>query len=263
MRTKIVLIFLVFATIFIIIMIIGSRPFLNSVAPSVENSSAKDVPIPKINFSNPEYINKPSDFLVDQTDLVTSNLPINEPVWAEGVINENTIKVSFVIEKEGRKILKIKPLSIAYLDSYQNYENEVFRDMLKGLSSQLFFMPAFIRCMRTPTLNALNKMVTSQYVRLRSIDGESSRILIINGLDVGQEMIKSGLGVVATNEDIPLYGTGTKEDLLEDIERHAVIVDKKGEYWQKLISQQQIARLENIGIWKSCDFKDFTGSAGF
>ena len=86
-------------------------------------------------------------------------------------------------------------------------------------------------------------------------------MIIVNGVDVGYYLITNELGIVATEKSSnPARGyiTPTSESRL----LHAVVVNHEGEYWQTLKTQQELARLENIGIWATCNFKDYTGEAG-
>lgn len=246
----------------------------NSVAPEPKKSLAKEIPVPNITISNPEYLRSPGDFLVDQADLVSSDVPTDNPVWVEKVINENTIRVSYIIEKEGLKIFKIKPLAIAYLDSYKNYDNQVFRDMLNGRSYDLHVDGnSHVDCMRKLTTDVLENMIKERYVYLQLISiskglEDPHFAVISDEIDVGQTLIKNGFGIVGTKlSGDPVYGTDYDlvEKILEakmegtivhDPDFWAVTVDD-GPYLQKLVGQQQLARLANVGIWSECSYAKF------
>ncbi len=71
-------------------------------------------PPPVSTITNPDYLKNPSAYLIDNENKVFSS-PKGKTLWVEEVVDSHTLKVSYIIDKAGEKIIKIEVLPIPWL----------------------------------------------------------------------------------------------------------------------------------------------------
>ena len=77
-------------------------------------------------ITNPDYLKHPSDYLIDGPPNMLGKFSWgikDQTVWVEESIDSTELKLSTVIERGGKKILKIVTFNIAWLQNFGNFGN--------------------------------------------------------------------------------------------------------------------------------------------
>ena len=83
-------------------------------APILPSST---VPTPTSAISNPDYLKDPSAYLVDYNNKTSSEIPVGNALWIEGIKNSVALKISYTIVKAGQNIIVFHDLQIPGLST--------------------------------------------------------------------------------------------------------------------------------------------------
>lgn len=201
------------------------------------------------NLTNPDYLASPGEFIIDKNNDISSTPPqfrtksdsletnrMKRPVWVEDILDENTLKVSYVVTQNGEKFLTFAAIhlyglrdvaddcereeSISFLKSflkgkniylsssdYGGYEeftecresSEKFGEFVKKYpitSKKIFIMDV-----------ELNDTFTWKALTFRDI--KDSKATLANGKNL--YIIEKSFGIIDANESIISSGYGYRK----------------------------------------------------
>jgi len=184
-------------------------------------------------ITNPEYLKNPSAYVVDYEDVINDKNVDKSYMWVED-IKVGEIFLSYIIEKEGKKIIKLTSIINLYLDSYFNLPRY---ELLENASDGILqcWKDGTVRFMQS---NFLHKRVKSSQYSLLAEDSSGNFTI-----DIYLATVSNGYGV-------PSFSKAHVDTRKENDRRGMFTGDL--EYQRRLLDLTGIAALEKRGLWGTC-----------
>lgn len=197
-------------------------------------------------ITNPDYLKNPSAYVVDEKDIIISS-PAGKTLWVEDVIDFKTLKVSYIIDKVGEKILKIQSMSILWL-------GDPAKDRLMDETvDNNFRSPYNLKCWKDGAREFLKNYIlqSHSYVYLLESGRDATGIKdymvkFTNGTLDGQgKIIYYDLAYNVIRNGYGVYALPQTSYVLDD---RNILSD----YSSELIDLEKVASLAKRGLWGTC-----------
>jgi hypothetical protein len=205
-------------------------------------------------ISNPVYLSNPQDYYIDYDNKVTSKIPEDTPLWVEEILNgtirdnedeENILfeptpifRVSFPSEKSGAKIIELEDVHISSLEypMYHDVPLYMWDNNSRAkcwVNGEMLFL----------NQNFLHKPI---YLAIKKIASSKNGFSTFNGIRTEINANKI-IGYSLLMDSQP---PGEKWDVAQYIIRNGY--GSTGKYPGDLKDAEEIASLENRGLWGTC-----------
>lgn len=198
-------------------------------------------------ISNPLYLQNPSSYLVDDENKILSS-PNERTLWVEGVVDPHKLKVSYILDKNGTKILKVETLSIPWLGD----PAREFAEIHRGLISNMWLATSVGKCFENGTKDFLQTNFLHTWVFLSATGWD------VNGFFGDDYLLKYNDGTTGNNgfsSDLASYiiknGYGDME-LPSNHESALINNSPILKYYTEMKDSESIASLSKRGLWGIC-----------
>ena len=158
-----------------------------------------------LSTTNPAYLVSPESFVIDEENII-SNLPDdNKSVWVEEVVNENTIRVSYIIQKGGENIITFATVSLYGIKQTQSecFEREATKFLKKFIEHKYVYLSSMGADIPTFAKRHFPKKFLSRYVKIWKQDVDVQRVIKLYADKTGEDEIKVNVTLVRLGYAIP------------------------------------------------------------